>query len=152
MSYLLDTNVVSETISRRQEKMVIAWLAQVPAEALFVSVLTLAEIRKGVEKLTDRKRREKLRTWLEHDLPAWFEGRVLPVDLAVADRWGRLLAEVGRPVPSSGSLLPPPLYISSYAWLPECSGPLRFSMPIPSTSALTWAMPPARLSAMSTST
>lgn len=105
MSYLLDTNVVSETIRRRQEKMVIAWLAQVPAEALFVSVLTLGEIRKGVEKLTDRKRREKLRTWLEHDLPAWFEGRVLPVDLAVADRWGRLLAEVGRPVPSIDSLL-----------------------------------------------
>jgi len=105
MSYLLDTNVVSETIRRRQEKMVIAWLAQIPAEALFVSVLTLGEIRKGVEKLTDRKRREKLRTWLEHDLPAWFEGRVLPVDLAVADRWGRLLAEVGRPVPSIDSLL-----------------------------------------------
>jgi len=105
MSYLLDTNVVLETIRRRQEKMVIAWLAQIPAEALFVSVLTLGEIRKGVEKLTDGKRREKLRTWLEHDLPAWFEGRVLPVDLAVADRWGRLLAEVGRPVPSIDSLL-----------------------------------------------
>ena len=105
MSYLLDTNVVSETIRRRQDKMVIGWLEQVPAEALFVSVLTLGEIRKGVEKLTDRKRREKLRTWLEHELPAWFEGRVLPVDLAVADRWGRLLAEVGRPVPSVDGLL-----------------------------------------------
>jgi len=105
MSYLLDTNVVSETIRRRQDKMVIGWLEQVPAEALFVSVLTLGEIRKGVEKLTDRKRREKLRTWLEHELPAWFGGRVLPVDLAVADRWGRLLAEVGRPVPSVDGLL-----------------------------------------------
>jgi len=105
MSYLLDTNVVSETIRRRQNKTVIGWLEQVPAEALFVSVLTLGEIRKGVEKLTDVERREKLRTWLEHELPAWFHGRVLPVDLAVADHWGRLLAKVGRPVPSVDSLL-----------------------------------------------
>lgn len=105
MSYLLDTNIVSETMRRRQNKLVIGWLEQVPAEALFVSVLTLGEIRKGIERLADKKRREKLRLWLEHDLPEWFEGRVLSVDLAVADRWGRLLAEVGRPVPTIDSLL-----------------------------------------------
>ena len=105
MSYLLDTNVISETIRRRQDKLVIGWLEQVPAEALFLSVLTLGEIRKGVERLTDKKRREKLRLWLEHELPTWFEGRVLPIDLAVADRWGRLLAETGRPVPTIDSLL-----------------------------------------------
>jgi predicted nucleic acid-binding protein len=105
MSYLLDTNIISETIRRNPNKTVIAWLDQLPAEALFVSVLTLGEIHKGVDALADRKRREKLRLWLEHELPAWFEGRVLPVDLAVADRWGRLLAEVGRPVPTIDSLL-----------------------------------------------
>ncbi|MCL4492064.1 MAG: type II toxin-antitoxin system VapC family toxin [Nitrospirae bacterium] len=105
MSYLLDTNVVSETIRRQQNKLVIGWLEQIPAEALFVSVLTLGEIRKGIERLADKRRREKLRIWLEHELPAWFEGRVLPVDLAVADRWGRLLAEVGRSVPTIDSLL-----------------------------------------------
>jgi predicted nucleic acid-binding protein len=105
MSYLLDTNVVSETIRRQQNKVVIEWLAQIPAEALFVSVLTLGEIRKGIEKLAEEKRREKLRLWLEHELPAWFEGRLLPIDFAVADRWGRLLAEVGRPVPTIDSLL-----------------------------------------------
>jgi toxin FitB len=105
MSYLLDTNIVSETVRRNPNKAVIAWLDQLPGEALYVSVLTLGEIRKGIEALTDRKRREKVRLWLEHELPAWFEGRVLPVDLAVADRWGRLLAEVGRPVPTIDSLL-----------------------------------------------
>ena len=105
MSYLLDTNIVSETIRRNPNKAVIAFLDRIPGEALFVSVLTLGEIRKGIEVFTDRKRREKLRLWLEHELPAWFEGRVLPVDLAVADRWGRLLAEVGRPVPAIDSLL-----------------------------------------------
>ena len=46
-----------------------------------------------------------MRLWLEHELPAWFEGRVIPVNLAVAERWGRLLAEVGRAVPTIDSLL-----------------------------------------------
>ncbi len=105
MSYLLDTNVVSETIRRAPNKTALAWLELLPAESLFVSVLTVGEIRKGIEALADRKRREKLRLWLDHELPRWFEGRVLPVDLAVADRWGRLLAEVGRSVPTIGSLL-----------------------------------------------
>jgi len=105
MSYLLDTNIVSETVRRSPNKAVIAWLDQLPGEALYVSVLTHGEIRKGIEALADRKRREKLRLWLEHELPAWFEGRILSVDLAVADRWGRLLAEVGRPVPTTDSLL-----------------------------------------------
>jgi toxin FitB len=105
MSYLLDTNIVSETIKTNLNKSVIAWLDQLPGEALFVSVLTLGEIRKGIEALSDKRRREKLRLWLEHELPAWFEGRVLPVDLAVADRWGRLLAEAGRPLPTIDSLL-----------------------------------------------
>ncbi|HWR72122.1 MAG TPA: PIN domain-containing protein, partial [Nitrospirota bacterium] len=79
MSYLLDTNVVSETIRRAPNKTALAWLEQLPAESLFVSVLTLGEIRKGIEALADRKRREKLRLWLDHELPRWFEGRVLPV-------------------------------------------------------------------------
>lgn len=105
MSYLLDTNIVSETIRRTPHKAALAWLDQIPGESLFVSVLTLGEIRKGVEAVADRKRRDKLRLWLDHELPRWFEGRVLPVDLGVADRWGRLLAEVGRSVPTIDSLL-----------------------------------------------
>ena len=105
MSYLLDTNVISETIRREHNKLVIRWFQQIPSEALFVSVLTLGELRKGIERLADKKRKEKLRLCLEHELPAWFEGRVLPINLAVAERWGRLLAEMGRPVPAIDSLL-----------------------------------------------
>jgi toxin FitB len=105
MSYLLDTNILSETIRKSPNRSVITWLDQIPGEALFISVLTLGEIRRGIESLSDKRRREKLRLWLEHDLPEWFEGRVLPVGLAVADRWGRLLAEAGRPVPTIDSLL-----------------------------------------------
>ena len=105
MSYLLDTNILSETVRSNPNKRVIAWLDQIPAEALFVSVLNFGEIRKGIESLADGKRREKLRLWLEHELPAWFGERVLPVSLPVAERWGRLLAEVGRSVPTIDSLL-----------------------------------------------
>ncbi len=105
MSYLLDTNVVSETIRRNPNKAVISWLDQIPGDALFISVLTLGEIRKGIEALSDIKRREKLRLWIDHELPRWFDERVLPVNLAVADRWGRLLAEIGRSVPTIDSLL-----------------------------------------------
>lgn len=105
MSYLLDTNILSETIRKSPNRSVITWLDQIPCEALFISVLTLGEIRRGIESLSDKRRREKLRLWLEHELPEWFEGRVLPVGLAVADRWGRLLAEADRPVPTIDSLL-----------------------------------------------
>jgi hypothetical protein len=105
VSYLLDTNVLSETVRRRPNRAVIAWLDQVPNEALYLSVLTLGEIRKGVERLASSQRRERLRVWLEHELVAWFGVRVLPIDRAVADRWGRLLGEVGRPVPAIDSLI-----------------------------------------------
>lgn len=105
MSYLLDTNVISETVRPRPDRAVIAWLEQIPGEAIYVSVLTLGEIRKGIEGLADHPRREKLRVWLEHELPEWFEGRVLAIDMVVADRWGRLMASEGRPLPTIDSLL-----------------------------------------------
>ena len=105
MSYLLDTNVISELVLPKPAKAVLAWFENIPSEALHISVLTLGEIRKGVEGMPDGARREKLRLWLEHDLPDWFDTRILPVDSAVADRWGSLLAQVGRPVPSIDSLL-----------------------------------------------
>ena len=105
MSYLLDTNVVSEVASRRPEQRVLAWLRAVPDSALHLSVLSLGEIRQGVERLEAGARKEKLRLWLEQDLPAWFEARLLPVDAAVADRWGRLLAQARRSRPAVDSLL-----------------------------------------------
>ena len=58
-----------------------------------------------MEKLPDAAHREKLRLWLENGLPAWFSNHLLPVDAAVADRWGRLLAEAARPLPAVDSLL-----------------------------------------------
>lgn len=105
MSYLLDTNVVSEVVRPRPEAKVVRWLGAVPDSALHLSVLTLGELRTGVENLKASRRKETLRLWLEQDVPAWFEDRLLPVTAAVADRWGRLLAEAARPVPAIDSLL-----------------------------------------------
>lgn len=105
MSYLLDTNVVSELSRREPNPRVKAWFKSVPNSALHLSVLSLGEIRKGVELLTDAKRKERLRLWLENDLPAWFEERLLPVDADICDRWGRLLAAAHRPLPAIDSLL-----------------------------------------------
>ncbi|MFM8605822.1 MAG: type II toxin-antitoxin system VapC family toxin, partial [Cyanobium sp.] len=72
---------------------------------LYLSVISLGEIRRGVERLADGQRAQALRSWLEEDLPAWFHGRLLPIDAAVADQWGRLQAEAGRPLPAIDSLL-----------------------------------------------
>lgn len=105
MSYLLDTNVISELVKPQPDANVLRWFEGMPDRALHLSVLSLGEIRKGVERMPDGSRREKLRVWLEQDLPGWFEDRLLPVSASVADRWGRLLAEVGRPVPAIDSLL-----------------------------------------------
>ena len=105
MSYLIDTNAISELVRAKPDAAVVDWFANTPDEALFLSVLTLGEIRKGIEKLADLQRREKLRVWLEHDLCDWFGPRILPVGPEVADHWGRLLAQAGRPVPAIDSLL-----------------------------------------------
>lgn len=105
MSYLLDTNVVSELLRPTPDKNVIEWFRVIPNESLFLSSLTLGEIRRGVEKLAAGKRKTQLTVWLEHDLPRWFGGRILPIDQHVADRWGYLTASVKRPLPAIDSLL-----------------------------------------------
>ncbi|BCB25948.1 ribonuclease VapC [Sulfurimicrobium lacus] len=105
MSYLVDTNVLSELRRKNPNPGVVTWFTQRPATTLYLSVLTLGEIRKGIEGLGDEKRRMALLDWLETDLPAFFTGRILPVDAPVADRWGRLVAAAGRPLPAIDSLL-----------------------------------------------
>jgi len=105
MSYLIDTNVVSELTRPEPAPSVAAWFEEIADEALYLSVLTLGELRRGVEKLPVSKRKEKLRYWLEHELPEWFGNRLLPVDAAVADAWGRLQAIAERTRPAIDSLL-----------------------------------------------
>lgn len=105
MTYLIDTNVLSEFQKKSPDHGVIRWLSDRPPVTLFLSVLTIGEIRKGVEKVTDTKRRLKLLDWLEVELPAFFAGRIVAVDAAVADRWGKLMGQANRPLPAIDSLL-----------------------------------------------
>ena len=105
MSYLIDTNVLSELRRKSPDQNVVKWFSKRPAATLFLSVLTLGEIRKGIEGVFDDQRRLALTDWLEIDLPMFFTGRILSVDGAVADRWGRLVATAGRPLPTIDSLL-----------------------------------------------
>ena len=105
MSYLIDTNVLSELRRREPNADVVAWFANRPSRMLYLSALTLGEIRKGLEAVPDREHRLQLLDWLEIELPAFFSGRILSVDALVADRWGRLQAEAKRPLPAIDSLL-----------------------------------------------
>lgn len=105
MSYLLDTNVLSELRRKQPDARVARWFDGRPAGTLYLSVLTLGELRKGVHALADTPRRLTLLDWLETELPAYFFGRILTVDVPVADAWGRLLAEAGRPLSAIDSLL-----------------------------------------------
>ena len=104
MKFLLDTNVVSEGRRRRPDPGVARWLRNAPSGDLFVSVLVLGEMRKGVEALRPRDpaRAQEHESWLIQ-LATVYEGRILTVTEAVADAWGRLNAT--RTLPSTDSLM-----------------------------------------------
>lgn len=89
--YLLDTNLISEFIKTKRCQSVIDWCRVQDPRDLFLSVLTLGEIRRGIEILEPSRRRASIVSWLEEDLQKQFEGRILPVDAAIADRWGYIM-------------------------------------------------------------
>jgi hypothetical protein len=101
MSFLLDTNVISEWMKPQPDRGVVSWLAKVDEDSVFISVVTLTEVRYGIERLPAGIRRKRLEDWLRHELPLRFEGRILPVDETVADASGRIAARsegAGRPM------------------------------------------------------
>ena len=105
MSYLIDTNVLSELRRKEPDPQVVRWISQRPATTLHLSVLTLGELRKGIAALADGDRKSRLLDWLEVELTGFFAGRILPIDATTADQWGRLMAQAGRPLPAIDSLL-----------------------------------------------
>lgn len=92
MSFLLDTNVVSEWVKPQPNPHVVEWLKKVVEDRVFLSVASLAEIRRGVELMPPGKRRDRLAGWLTADLPARFEGRILDIDRRIAETWGIVMA------------------------------------------------------------
>lgn len=105
MSYLLDTNVISETVKTKPNTNLVNWLERVPQEDLFVSVLTIGEIRKGVELLSSTKKKSELIAWLENDLRNWFGERILTIDLSVADKWGFICASSSKSLSAVDALI-----------------------------------------------
>ncbi len=93
--WLLDTNVLSELRRLRPEPKVVAFIKGQPLDALYISAVTLAEIRYGIDRVTDAGRRAELNDWLTHKVRPLFEQRVLPVSEDVIFKW-RLLVEEGR--------------------------------------------------------
>ena len=105
MSYLVDTNVLSELRRRDPDPGVVRWMQDRPASTLYLSVLTLGELRKGIAGLSEGVRKRRLLDWLDEEVPRYFARRILSVDAAVADRWGRLLAQTRQPVPAIDRLI-----------------------------------------------
>ena len=101
MTYLLDTNVVSEWVKPRPNGNVIAWLAEASEDEIFISVCTFAELHFGVASMARGKRRDHLDAWLRSDLPARFDRRIVGIDVSIAVAWGDIQARArqkGRPV------------------------------------------------------
>ena len=105
MSYLLDTNVISEHTRPKPDAAVVKWLRSIPIAEQYMSVLTLGEVRYGIDRLTSGARREGLRRWLDTDVVVLFADRLLPITAGVAERWVRLRLEAGRSVPAVDSLI-----------------------------------------------
>ena len=106
--YLLDTNVLSETVKPQANANVLAWLEASDEQLFHVSVLTLGEIRSGIDSAPPSARRATLESWLSRDLLIRFAGRILGVNQEIADRWGRITAKsssAGRPLPAIDGLL-----------------------------------------------
>lgn len=105
MKYLIDTNVISEMVKPKPNANVISWLSKIPSSFFCLSVLTIGEIRTGLEKVQDKKQKQKLLFWLEHELLMMFESRIIPISFEVADRWGKLKAETKQTLAAIDSLI-----------------------------------------------
>ena len=95
--YLLDTNIISELMKPRPARSVAEWIGSTPEELMHLSVITIGEIRKGIDLLDEENpKRGALQSWLDHDLRVRFTGRILAFDEWVAERWGQIEAAARR--------------------------------------------------------
>jgi toxin FitB len=117
MKYVLDTNVISEAINKQPNLQVMNWLRVIDSQELYLSVVTIGEIEKGVEKLPESHRKATIKDWLENELLIKFDGRILGLDLQVILVWGELVGELekkGRKLPALDSLIAATVKYYSY--------------------------------------
>jgi predicted nucleic acid-binding protein len=108
MRYLLDTCVISDLVARQPDSGLVEWIDGIAEEKLYLSAITIGEIKKGIEKLPDSKRRSELTKWLEDELLIRFKDKILPIDVNVMLVWGALTANLekhGTKMPAIDSLI-----------------------------------------------
>jgi len=108
MNYVLDTNVISELIARSPNQQVIDWLDRLDPDVVYLSVITIGELRKGIEKPVPSRRKDELTIWLEHDLLQRFAGHLIAITTEVMLVWGELtgrLEREGKPIAAIDSLI-----------------------------------------------
>ncbi len=106
--FLLDTNVLSEITKVRPAVQVEQWLENTCESELYISVITLSEILRGIARLAESRRRTMLEQWLDNTLRPWFEDRILPVTQPVAERLGHLAGQqdaLGFTIPIADGLI-----------------------------------------------
>jgi toxin FitB len=96
VKYLLDTCLISELVKKEPNPAVVSWLDEEDEQKLFLSVLNLGELQKGISKLPDNAKKDELQAWVALDLVERFAGRILEIDLETALSWGRLQGEAER--------------------------------------------------------
>jgi predicted nucleic acid-binding protein len=92
VSFLLDTNALSEWVKPRPHPGLIDWMESVDEDRVFMSVISLAELHYGVERMPAGNHRNRLAEWLQHEVPMRFEDRILPIDGQLAGAWGRTVS------------------------------------------------------------
>ncbi len=96
MPFLLDTNIVSETVRLAPEPNVLDWMARQNPTELYLACMTIGELMRGARKVREEARRRTYQSWIENDLGRQFEGRILPFDERAARLWGRLMGDGDR--------------------------------------------------------
>lgn len=108
MNYLLDTNVISELVAKQPNLHVVQWIDLLTPDQCFLSVVTVGEIRKGIAKLPESRRKQILGLWLIEELLVRFDGQILPLGIAEMLTWGILTGELaakGINLPAVDSLI-----------------------------------------------
>ena len=109
MIYILDTNVISEMVRLKPDQKVLNWVANLGENQAYLSVITVGELNKGIQRLRgENSRKERLARWLDKELIPRFRNRILPLDLSIMLEWGKLAAALeraGTPMPAIDSLI-----------------------------------------------
>jgi predicted nucleic acid-binding protein len=118
VSFLLDTSVISELVRKSPHLPVLEWIGAQDETSLYLSVVTIGELEKGIARLPASARKAKLQSWVRRDLVERFGARLLPIDIPVSTRWGALTGESekrGQPLPVIDSLIAATALVHGFA-------------------------------------